>query len=92
MSTDYDVCCRHCKASTHIGQRFSSGWSFGFSSHDTEGRLAAGAFIMAHTGCGKPGELPVFVCLSDFVPDDYALIEYEGMAEHAMGVMERWSQ
>lgn len=52
MSTDYDVVCRPCNLAVHIGQRFSSGWAFGYGSNDAEGRLDAGNFILEHVGHG----------------------------------------
>lgn len=50
MSTDYDMHCKTCKMTCHIGQRFTSGWAFGFGTNDKQGQLEAGDFIMEHAG------------------------------------------
>lgn len=67
MSTDYDIVCDHCRKVMHLGQRFTSGWAFGFGTNDREGQLAAGAFVMEHT---EHGALRVMV--ADDTPDGYA--------------------
>jgi hypothetical protein len=48
MSTDYSAVCDACREGIHIGQRFSSGWAFGYGTNDAPGRLAAGKFIQGH--------------------------------------------
>lgn len=72
MSTDYDVVCRSCGIFIHLGQRFASGWSFGFGSDDVEGRKAAGEFIVEHE---EHGDLAVIE--SDRVPPCYVDVEFD---------------
>lgn len=48
MSTDWDAVCFTCRKYTHLGQRFTSGPAFGFSTHDAEGRARAAEFVSEH--------------------------------------------
>lgn len=50
MSTDWDAVCFTCCTYTHLGQRFTSGPSFGYGSNDAQGRLDAAQFISDHIG------------------------------------------
>jgi hypothetical protein len=50
MSTDWDVVCYTCKLYTHLGQRFTTGPTFGFGTNDPQGRLIAAEFIAEHVG------------------------------------------
>ncbi len=50
MSTDYSLQCLECRTYIHLGQRFSSGWSFGYGRNDEDGVANAVAFIIEHVG------------------------------------------
>lgn len=50
MSLDYDLVCLQCRRVHHLGQYFSSGWSFGHGRHDMKGLIEAGTFIVIHEG------------------------------------------
>jgi len=48
MSTDYNVVCDACKVCCHLGQHFTSGWSFGYGSNDKKTVQKTGDFIGEH--------------------------------------------
>lgn len=48
MSTDWDAVCFTCRTYTHLGQRFTSGPTFGYGTDDAPGRLEAAEFVSEH--------------------------------------------
>lgn len=67
MSTDYAVICDKCRLQRHIGQRFTSGYSFGYGTNDHEGQAKAAEFAFDHAAdCGETR-----IIHSDGVPDEY---------------------
>jgi hypothetical protein len=70
MSTDWTVVCGSCKQGIHLGQRFSSGSTFGYGSNDEEGRFAAAEFIEEHV-YHKP---PLQILLTDDIPEGVTLV------------------
>ncbi len=89
MSTDYDVVCRKCKVHRHLGQRFTSGFAFGFGSNDEEGRKRAGQFIEDHSDSEhKPDDLAIMV--TDALPRDSVSLDYDFQNEAGdWGVLEK---
>lgn len=69
MSTDYDVACETCRTHRHLGQRFASGWAFGYGTGAVDSHRRAGEFIIEHVDAGHV----VRVRASESVPSDYKL-------------------
>lgn len=55
MSTDFDIVCDACKVYHHLGQQFTSGFTFGYGTGDTEEENAIGEFIQRHFNHSKAG-------------------------------------
>lgn len=68
MSTDYDLVCRPCRKTIHLGQWGGGGWSLGYGSNDEQGRKNIGNFIMEHVG-----HADLIVINSDALDDDEEL-------------------
>ena len=56
MSTDYDAACFTCRRVHHIGQRMASTYSFGWGSHDAEGRAQVWEWLTRHLEPEWPAE------------------------------------
>ena len=74
MSTDFDVVCDFCKESHHLGQMFSSGWSFGYGSIDSKTVKSTGDFIQEHFNHNKTG---LRVVLTDALDEACISIGFE---------------
>lgn len=48
MSTDYSIACTNCGEVRHLGQRFASGWAFGYGSFDSPTHEKIGEWIQQH--------------------------------------------
>lgn len=48
MSIDVDVVCHECQERVHLGQEFTSGWSFGYGTGDIVEAKRCGEWIMKH--------------------------------------------
>ena len=68
MSTDYTVLCDKCQLYLHAGQRFTSGFSFGYGKDDLEGQDALKDFLVEHGFCNSKG---LRLVLTDYIPTDY---------------------
>lgn len=73
MSTDYDAACFTCRRAIHLGQRFTTGWSFGYGTGDVVGERSAGSWLLEHL---EPGH-DVRVLVADAVPSEFGRDEYD---------------
>lgn len=82
MSTDYSAVCLTCRTAIHIGQRFTTGWAFGYGSSDLIAMRQQGEWLMRHTTYPTKREAfqahAIMVVELDFVPDGIAHEEIAG--------------